>query len=163
MEARIARKEKEVPKTKARRGKTLASKTKGRTSASSKPAQTGSAIEASSAAPPPVAQSSGLAGDKTPEVQVLTPASAPGRKRAASEPQEPSAAKKEKAAVCAEESATWQPAWSLKVDGTAMNDEKLCVDFLTNAVLPLDADEVGARSDAALIKSAAAEHYRVCP
>ena len=70
-------------------------------------------------------------------------------------------AKKGKAVACTE-SAIWQPAWSLKVDSSAFGDEKKSLDFITNAVLPLDVDEMAVRTDAALIKSVAADYYRVC-
>jgi hypothetical protein len=161
MEARLARQEKELSKPKIRRVKALASKSKGQKSASRTPVQAGSVREVVVAARPPITQTSGPADVQGSEVRAVTPVPVSDRKRAAPEPQESSAAKKGKAAACTE-TITWQPAWSLKVDDTVSGDEKKSLDFLTNVVLPIDADEVVAKTDAALIKSVAADYYRVC-
>ena len=128
------------------------------------PARADKESEVGSAARPPTAKGSGSASvpskGREPRTPVVTPAPASGSKRAAPEVPTPNAAKKGKAPVVASP-ITWQPDWMLKVDSAALGDEKLSMDFLTNAVLPLDVDALGAKTDAALLKSVAVDYYRV--
>jgi hypothetical protein len=128
MQAELARQMPALGKSKLRKGKTLASKTKGQRSSSKAvvPATPSSDLTPSPApATDPRRDAPAAAGNDGPELETLTgePGSLSGRKRAAPEIGS-GRSKKGKAALTSSDD-VWCPAWILQTESSALGDEKL--------------------------------------